>query len=165
MVDLQNRRSAFSPNSLQSRVADHASTLVLSPRRAVTPFLLHNALRDAQAIVLRRDKLDLRRFPKPLYGTAGNPDGLELRHEVDGLVDTWTEPTELEIEQSDRSWTEHYARIRAALAEKNLRLAEVFDHWRDEITVEQSAVQLGISKGYVKKMRLQISAVARALRH
>lgn len=121
-------------------------------------------MNDARIIVLRRDQCELRLFPKPFYGTSENPDGLDIRHEVDGLVDTWVEPTELEIEESNRAWVAHYARIRAALAGESLRLAEVFDDWRDDVSVDDCASRLGISRGYVKKLRIKVSAVARSMR-
>ncbi|MBW8304857.1 MAG: hypothetical protein K0M78_13200, partial [Brevundimonas sp.] len=153
--DLQERRSAFPVNSLPSRIADHASVLALSHRRAATPYLAHNALRDARIIVLRRDQLDQRRFPKPFYGTAESPDGLDIRHEVAGFEPT-VEPSEFEAGENDCEWKAQYHRIRAALAAKDLRLAEVFDDWRDGVTVEDCAARLGISTGYVKKMRLAV---------
>lgn len=162
--DLQKRRSAFPLNSLQSRVADHASLLVLSPRRRATPYLAYNALRDARIIVQRGDQRDQRRFPKPFYGTSERPDGLDVRHEVEDTVDVWGEPTELEIEESNRAWRAHYSRIRVALATESARLAEVFDDWRDDVSVEDCARRLGISPGYVKKLRLKVSAVARSMR-
>jgi hypothetical protein len=162
--DLQKRRSAFPANSLQSRVADHAGVLAVSPRRTATPYLAHNALRDARIIVLRQEQLEQRRFPKPFYGTAENPDGLDVRHEFDRLTDPWVEPTELEVEESDRAWKAHYARIRATLAQKDLRLAEVFDDMRDDVSVDDSAIRLGISRGYVKKMRLTVRAIAMSMR-
>lgn len=162
--DLQKRRSAFPLNSLQSRVADHAGVLALSPRRSATSYLAHNALRDAKIIVLRRDQVEQRRFPKPFYGTGENPDGLDVRHEIDRIADSWVEPTELEVEESDLAWKAHYARIRAALAQKDLRLAEVFDDLRDDVSVDDSAIRLGISRGYVKKMRLTVRAIAMSMR-
>lgn len=162
--DLQKRRSAFPQHSLQARIADHASALAMSVRREPTSFLAHNALNDARIIVLRQDKREQRLFPKPFYGTPANPDSLDVRHEIDGLVDTWVEPTELEILEADRVWRDHYARIRAALVSDDSRLGEVFDDWRDEVSVDESAARLGISRGYVKKLRLKVSAVARSMR-
>lgn len=160
--DLQRRRSAYPPDSLPSRIADHAASLALSPKRAPGPYLAHNALRDARIIVLRRDRLDRSRFPASFYGTPENPDSLDIRHEVVGELDGAQVVADAEADER-LEWLTLYQRIRAELVGVDPRLAEVFDGWRDSESVADSAARLGISQGYVKKLRRRAGQIAMAI--
>lgn len=162
VLNIQRRRSSFPINSLPSRIADHAVGLALSPKRAPSPYFAVNALRDARTIVLRRDRLEQRRFPQPLYGTPANPDSLEIRHETSTQIDPVENPAE--AAEEERQWINLYQAIRARLAERHPKLPSVFDGWRDGETVQQTAVRLDISQGYVKKLRLVAAQIARDVR-
>lgn len=163
MSHLQAKRRRFHPNTLTHRAADHAISLALSDRRNEGPFLAHNAERDARKILTRSSKTTMARFPRPLYGTALEPNSLEVRFEAERVLDGTYAAALAPTPEDQLLWIDLFNRLRDTISETCSRSARVLDGWRDGEEVAGTAAALGVSVGLIKKLRANIAKEAKLL--
>ena len=144
---LQRRALAWRSGSFESATAEHAVGLVLSCDRKPDQYLSHNAYRDARKVVVARMRRS-RRFEVDFNSTE---------HAIVPCVSlvTVVEPALL--------WRDLFERLRAAVSRENRLTGACLDCWRDGDGEEETADALGISLGYVKKLRRLIRNVAAEL--
>ncbi len=149
---LQSIRDCHNPNTLIFKVADYAIHLILSGKRKEDQYTVRNALRDARRILERQHQrycfhnLSHTEFD---LGTEvlGQPKGLECLVSTEPSIERC-----LSAEQSVDTLKANTVHIKYA--------PPVLMAWRDGVTMSETAERLGISQGYVKKLRNKIRAAA-----
>ena len=141
------------PSSFGSAVAEHAIGLVLNTSRPANSFLVHNAQGDARKVVSARRRRSLSRDVRFPHG----PGERGSCSEVEGLCARQGHVAECE---HAILWADLYWRLRAAVTGRNRLAGTCLDDWRDGREEIETADSLGISLGYVKKLRRMIRDVA-----
>lgn len=152
---LQRRIRHNDPNSFGSAVAEHAIGLVLNTSRPADSYLAHNARMDARKVVSARRRRSLSRDVPFPHG----PGEWGYRSEAETLCIQQGHVTECE---RAILWADLYRHLRKAVTGRNRLAGACLDDWRDGREEAETADALGISLGYVKKLRRMIRDVATA---
>lgn len=153
ILSLQQQRDRLDPNSFGFKIADHAITLLLNPSRPTSDFLVQNARRDAQSVLTRQ----LRRArARGMLSVLSTDDTLEIDPNVQRA----------KLLPNPETPEERFAAVQACeiLREGVLLRGPlhrgIFDGWLQGDTLKETAIELGISPDYVKKLRGEIRKLA-----